>query len=151
MRIESLHVSALLSVLTLIAACSDTTNPNGSIDLSVMTDKAVYSLASDQAAEPILINRGSMRVYLPMNEYVAVQRFEGGAWSAPQPWFAVDGASISFPLEPADTLRAWPMSFGYVGNTPGVYRFIFEIAKDPNGRQILSESLRVSSPFELRQ
>jgi hypothetical protein len=32
-----------------------------------------------------------------------------------------------------------------------VYRFIFEIAKDPNGRQILSESQRVSPPFELTQ
>jgi len=76
MRIKSLLVSVHLSVLILIAACSDTTSPNGSIDLSVMTDKAVYSLGSDQTAEPSLINRGSMRVYMPMNEYGAVQRVE---------------------------------------------------------------------------
>jgi hypothetical protein len=42
------------------------------------------------------------------------------------------------------------MNFGYVASTPGVYRFIFEVASDPNGRQLLSEALRVSPSFELR-
>jgi hypothetical protein len=41
------------------------------------------------------------------------------------------------------------MSFAYVDRTPGVYRFIFEIAKNPNGRPLLSESQRISPPFEL--
>jgi hypothetical protein len=151
MTIRSLVVLAPVSVLAVIAACSEATGPTGAIELSVMTDKAVYSLASDQAAEPILINSGAVRVYLPMNEYVAVQRFEAGAWSEPRPWFSVDGVGVSFPLEPADTLRSLPMTFDYVAQTPGVYRFIFEIAKDPNGHQLVSESLRVSPPFELKQ
>lgn len=140
-----------LALLAAIAACSDRspTSSTGWIELTVSSNRSVYSLATDSAAEPILINRGSVRIYLPMNEYVAVQRFEAGAWSESRPWFAVDGIGVSFALEAGDTLRSWPMDFGYVDNAPGVYRFIFEIAKDPNGREILSESQRVSPPFEL--
>ena len=139
------------ALLALAVACSDPASSTGTIELTVLTDRATYSLATDSAAEPILINRGSARVYLPMNEYVAVQRFEAGAWSESRPWFAVDGIGVSFPVEPGDTLRSWPMSFRYVDSAPGVYRFIFEIAKDPNGREIVNESLRVSTPFELTQ
>jgi hypothetical protein len=151
MTLTSRTVSIAAASLAVIAACSDSTGSTGAIELTVLSDHSAYSLATDSAAEPILINRGSVRVYLPMNEYVAVQRFEAGAWSEPRPWFAVDGVGISFPLEPGDTLRSLGMTFGYVASTPGVYRFIFEIAKDPNGRQKLSESLRVSPPFELTQ
>ena len=134
-----------------IAACTAPTGSTGTIELTVVTDRATYSLATDSAAEPFLINSGSAPVYLPMNEYVAVQRFEAGAWSEPRPWFAVDGIGISFPLEPGDTLRSLSMDFRYVDRTPGVYRFIFEIAKDPKGREILSEAQRISPPFELTQ
>jgi len=141
----------VIAATVAIAACSDPTSSTGRIELAVLSDQSVYSLATDQAAVPILINRGSVRVYLPMNEYVAVQRFEAGAWSAPLPWFAVDGVGDSFSLEPGATLRSLPMNFGYVASTPGVYRFIFEIAQDPKGRQVLSESQRVSLPFELTQ
>jgi len=148
---ERALVAALLAA---IAACSDPTGSPGStgtIELTVLSDHPAYSLATDRAAEPILINRGSVRVYLPMNEYVAVQRFEAGAWSEPRPWFAVDGIGVSFSLEPGDTLRSLPMNFAYVARTPGVYRFIFDIAQDPKGWQILSEAQRISPPFELTQ
>ena len=137
--------------LAAIAACTAPTGSTGTIELTVVTDRATYSLASDGAAEPFLINSGSVPVYLPMNEYVAVQRFEAGAWSELRPWFAVDGIGTSFSLEPGDTLRSGPMDFRYVDRTPGVYRFIFEIAKDPKGREILSEAQRMSPPFELTQ
>jgi len=137
--------------LAAIAACTAPTGSAGTIELTVVTDRATYSLATDRAAEPFLINSGSVRVYLPMNEYVAVQRFEAGAWSEPRPWFAVDGIGISFPLEPGDTLRSWSMDFRYVDRIPGVYRFIFEIATDPSGRGRLSEAQRISPPFELTQ
>jgi len=137
--------------LAAIAACTAPTGSTGTIELTVVTDRATYSLATDRAAEPFLINSGSVRVYLPMNEYVAVQRFEAGAWSEPRPWFAVDGIGISFPLEPGDTLRSWSMDFRYVDRIPGVYRFIFEIATDPSGRGRLSEAQRISPPFELTQ
>jgi hypothetical protein len=156
LRMEEVSISRVTlrpypsaALLALAVACADPAGSTGAIELTVLTDRATYSLATDSAAEPILINRGSVRVYLPMNEYVAVQRFEAGAWSEPHPWFAVDGSTISFSLEPGDTLRSWPMTFDYVANAPGVYRFIFEIAKDPNGREIVNESLRVSTPFEL--
>jgi len=137
--------------LAAIAACTAPTGSTGTIELTVVTDRATYSLATDRAAEPFLINSGSVRVYLPMNEYVAVQRFEAGAWSETRPWFAVDGIGISFPLEPGDTLRSWSMDFRYVDRIPGVYRFIFEIATDPSGRGRLSEAQRISPPFELTQ
>ena len=137
--------------LAAIAACTAPTGSTGNIDLTVLTDHSTYSLASDQGAEPILINNGSVPVYLPMNVYVTVQRFEAGAWSEPRAWFAVDGIGISFSLEPGDTLRSGPMDFRYVDRTPGVYRFIFEIATDPSGRGRLSEAQRISPPFELTQ
>jgi hypothetical protein len=134
-----------------MAACTEPTGSTGTIELTVLTDQSTYSLATDTAAEPFLINSGSVPVYLPLNEFVAVQRFEAGAWSEPRPWFAVDGIGISFPLEPGDTLRSGPMDFRYVDRTPGVYRFIFEIATDPSGRGRLSEAQRISPPFELTQ
>jgi len=137
--------------LAAIAACTAPTGSTGTIQLSVLTDHSTYSLASDQGAEPILINNGSVPVYLPMNVYVTVQRFEAGAWSEPRAWFTVDGIGISFPLEPKDTLQSGPMDFRYVDRTPGVYRFIFEIATDPSGRGRLSEAQRISPPFELTQ
>lgn len=145
------RIALVFGLLAATGACSErsATGSTDRLELTVLSNRSVYSLATDSAAEPILMNRGSVPVYLPMNEYVAVQRFEAGAWSAPTPWFAVDGNAVSFSLEPGATLRSWPMDFGYVDNTPGVYRFIFEIAKDPNGREILSESQRVSPPFEL--
>ena len=153
MRARLPMLAVICGLVAAIAACSDPspTGTAGTLELTVSSDRSVYSLATDRGAVPILINRGSVRVYLPMNEYVAVQRFELGAWSEPRPWFAVDGIGISFALEPGDTLRSFAMNFGYVAGTPGVYRFIFEIARDPNGHQRLSESLRVSPPFELTQ
>lgn len=152
MRPSLLMTGSLLLACALAPACGEPepAAPAG-IELSVTTDKPVYSLSADQTAQPILVNRGVREVYLPMNEYVAVQRFEAGAWSEPQPWFAVDGVGISFPLAAGDTLRAYPMSFAYVGRQVGVYRFIFEVAADPNGRTILDESVRVSAPFEVQQ
>src|SRR6266850_8400969 len=146
---RTLPIAAAL--LAVAAACTDPASSTGTIELTVVTDQSTYSLETDSTAEPFLINSGSVRVYLPMNEYVAVQRFEAGAWSEPRPWFAVDGIGVSFSLEPGDTLRSLPMNFAYVARTPGVYRFIFDIAQDPKGWQILSEAQRISPPFELTQ
>ena len=153
MRARLPILAVICGLVAAIAACSDRspTASAGTLELTVSSDRSVYSLATDSGAEPILVNRGSVRVYLPMNEYVFVQRFEAGAWSEPRPWFAIDGMGISFALEPGDTLRSLAMNFGYVASTPGVYRFIFEIAKDPKGRELLSESQRISPPFELTQ
>ena len=139
------------ALLAMAAACTDPASSTGTVDLTVLTDHPTYSLASDQGAEPILINNGSVPVYLPMNVYVTVQRFDAGAWSEPRAWFTVDGIGISFSVEPGDTLRSGPMDFRYVDSTPGVYRFIFEIATDPSGRGRLSEAQRISPPFELTQ
>ena len=84
-----------------------------------------------------------------MNEYVAVQRFQNGQWGEAHPWFAVDGPGISFAIEPGDTLRALPMDFLFVGYAPGHYRFIFEIARDSLGHELVPEDQVVSPPFEL--
>jgi len=150
MSIASRSVFSAAAMVAVLAACSTPTATNGAIELSVQSDKNVYHLTTDEAAEPILINRGSVAVYLPMNEYVAVQRLENGMWSEPRPWFAVDGIGISFAVGVGDTLWSLPMDFRYVGNTPGVYRFIFDVARDSTGREPVTESLRVSPSFELR-
>jgi hypothetical protein len=84
-----------------------------------------------------------------MNEYVAVQRSQDGLWGAPRPWFAVDGIGISLAIRPGDTLKPLAMDFGYVGRTPGRYRFIFEVAFDSLGRNRVTEAERVSPPFQL--
>jgi hypothetical protein len=47
-----------------------------------------------------------------MNEYVAVEHLETGTWRQGVVWFAVDGAGISFRLEPGDSIAAFPMDFG---------------------------------------
>ena len=119
MRARLPMLAVLCGFVAAIAACSDRspTGSTGTLELTVLSDRSVYSLATDSGAEPILVNRGSVRVYLPMNEYVFVQRFEAGAWSEPRPWFVVDGIGISFSLEPGDTLRSWPMDFRYVDRT----------------------------------
>ena len=144
-RLLVLGLSAVLAL-----SCNNPTGGSGSVTLVVQTDKSTYSLTLDTAAQTLLINRGSVRVYAPMNEYVAVQRFQDGVWGAAQPWFTVDGAGISFPIMPGDTLRALPMDFAYVGDAPGHYRFVFEIARDSLGHQILAEDQRVSPSFELQ-
>ena len=103
--------------LAAITACSDPspTGTAGTLELTVSSDRSVYSLATDSGAEPILVNRGSVRVYLPMNEYVFVQRFEAGAWSEPRPWFVVDGIGISFSLEPGGDSGGPPPRSGVGG------------------------------------
>jgi hypothetical protein len=117
--------------------------------LLVQSDKTQYSLASDRGATPLLVNLGPDRVYAPMNEYVYVERFAGGKWQDRHPWFAVDGVGISFPIRAGDTLTAWAMRFGYVGDQVGTYRFVFEVAFDSLGRQLVPEAQRTSPPFEL--
>ena len=146
----SYRLATSLFIVLAIVACNPPTDADRAVDLLVETDKSVYSLAADRAAQPFLINRGPVAVYAPMNEYVAVQRFEDGRWQEPHPWFAVDGTSSSFPIEPGDTLKALPMDFAYVARAPGVYRFVFEIAHDPHGRHLVSEAARTSPLFELR-
>jgi hypothetical protein len=41
------------------------------------------------------------------------------------------------------------MDFDYVNNRAGLYRFVFVVALDPDGRHLLPEIERVSPPFEL--
>jgi hypothetical protein len=133
-----------------LAACGTTGPGNiGVAELLVRTDKPAYSLAVDRAATATLFNQGPVSIYAPMNEYVYVERWSGNGWIDRTPWFAVDGTGLSFPIGPGDSLAALPMDFGYVNNRAGVYRFVFEVALDPNGRQLLPESQRVSQPFEL--
>jgi hypothetical protein len=131
-------------------ACSTGPDETPVVQLLVRTDKAVYSVAADDAARTTLVNQGSRSIYAPMNEYVYVQRLLNGWWGEPQPWFVVDGVGMSFPVAPGDSLVALPMGFAYVGDRPGIYRFIFEVALDPEGRRLVPEPLRVSPPFELR-
>src|SRR5436309_15650493 len=80
MRARLPILAVICGLVAAIAACSDRspTASAGTLELTVSSDRSVYSLATDRGAVPILINRGSVRVYLPMNEYVAVQRFELG-------------------------------------------------------------------------
>lgn len=131
-------------------ACGTGPDEDPVIQLVVRTDKAEYSLAVDHGAITTLVNQGTIPLYAPMNEYVYVQRLLNGWWGPPQPWFVVDGVGLSFPVAPGDSLVALQMGFDYVGNRPGIYRFIFEVAFDSKGRRLVPEPLRVSPPFELR-
>lgn len=117
--------------------------------LLIRTDKPVYSLAQDRAAQPTLVNQGTVPIYAPMNEYVYVEQWTGEEWINRTSWFVVDGDGTSFPIAPGDSLAALPMDFAYVNNRAGIYRFVFEVALDPNGRHLVPEADRVSQPFEL--
>jgi len=90
MRTKSQLLLVVVPLMVLLASCTSPTSSSSAIDLLVQSDKSIYYLASDEAAQPMLINRGSVTVYLPMNEYVAVQRFDNGVWSEPRPWFAFE-------------------------------------------------------------
>ena len=143
--------SSALVVLGIIGllACHNAPTALPSVQLLVRSDKPQYSLASDVEARTELVNLGPAVVYAPMNEYVYVERFEGGRWQDRHPWFAVDGVGISFPVDVGDTLSGFSMSFAYVDRRPGVYRFVFEVAFDSLGRRLVPEAQRVSPSFEL--
>jgi hypothetical protein len=139
-----------LPSLLCVAACSTEPKAAGSVDLLVRSDKSVYSLAVDSSARPTLLNRGERPVYLPMNEYVAVEHLSAGAWEEGVVWFAVDGPGISFRVEPGDSVLAFPMSFGYINRQPGQYRFVFAVALDSLGHDVLPYSATRSAPFEVQ-
>ncbi len=143
--------SSALVVLGIIGllACHNAPTALPSVQLLVRSDKPQYSLASDVEARTELVNLGPAVVYAPMNEYVYVERFEGGRWQDRHPWFAVDGIGISFPVDVGDTLSGFSMSFAYVDRRPGVYRFVFEVAFDSLGHHLVPEAQRVSPSFEL--
>jgi hypothetical protein len=42
------------------------------------------------------------------------------------------------------------MSFDYVGNRPGTYRFLYYLTRDSAGKYFVGESLRASPSFELK-
>jgi hypothetical protein len=144
--------AAILALAVLVAplGCNDNPTDPGAVNLTVRTGKAAYSLTADTAADAVLLNDGPTTVYAPMNEYVYVERLVDGKWRNRNPWFSVDGTSISFPIAPGDSLIAYPMSFGYVDRVPGTYRFVFEVALDSEGRRLVTESKTASRPFELR-
>lgn len=147
---RAIRSAAVVAAALLLPACDSTpTESSRSATLVVTTDKATYSLAADRAATPMLVNLGPDTIYAPMNEYVYVERRTAGGWADRMPWFVVDGSSVSFPVAPGDTLTALSMSFGYVGERPGVYRFVFEVAYDPNGRRLVPWTESASPPFEL--
>jgi hypothetical protein len=133
-----------------VLACSTSPADGGAVDLLVSSDKPVYTLAADQSAKPLLINRGDRPVYLPMNENVAVEHLEAGIWQQGIVWFVVDGDGISFRLDPGDSLAAEPMDFGYINREPGQYRFVFEVALDSQGHELLPYSATSSAPFEVQ-
>jgi hypothetical protein len=85
-----------------------------------------------------------------MNEYVAVEHLEAGIWQQGIVWFVVDGDGISFRLDPGDSLAAEPMDFGYINREPGQYRFVFEVALDSQGHELLPYSATSSAPFEVQ-
>jgi hypothetical protein len=143
--LASLGVSAIVGL-----SCDAPTAATSSISLLVQSDKRVYSLAADAAAQPLLINQGSAPVYAPLGDYVAVQQLQDGQWGDATLWFTGDGPSISFSIMPGDTLRPWPMGFAYVANAPGVYRFVFCLTSDRLLRHPLPLAQRVSPPFELQ-
>ena len=150
MLLAGLRLSLPITTVLAVMSCG-TTGPNDlrMAQLLVRTDKPAYSLALDRAARATLVNQGSISIYAPMNEYVYVEQWSGDRWINRLPWFAVDGNGVSFTIAPGDSLAALPMDFGYINNRAGVYRFVFEVALDPEGRHLLPEAERVSPPFEL--
>lgn len=140
---------ALLALLPLSGCSSTGPSALTAPKVLIATDKSVYSLSVDVEARVTLINQGPLPIYAPMNEYVYVEQRSDNGWINRSPWFVVDGLGPSFPVAPGDSLTSPPMSFGYVNRRAGTYRFVFEVALDRFGRQLVPEEQRVSAPFEV--
>jgi hypothetical protein len=136
--------------LLAVVACGTGPTDEGSADLLVRSDKSSYSLSVDHSAVPVLINWSARPVYLPMNEYVAVEHLVEGTWQPGVVWFTVDGIGVSFRLDSGDSLATDSMDFAYIDREPGQYRFVFEVALHPLGHTRLPYSATRSAPFEVR-
>ena len=144
------RVSGVFIMLLIITGCvGENTLDLRQLDLTISVSKPAYSLAQDAGATVALRNHGSDNVYAPMNEYVYVERLENGRWVDRSPWFAIDGTSVSFPVAPGDSLVEY-MNFGYVNRLPGTYRFVFELALDPEGRRRVPFERTASAPFAVQ-
>jgi hypothetical protein len=133
--------------LLAVMACSTGPTDEGATDLLVRSDKPSYSLSVDHSAVPLLINRSGRPVYLPMNQYVAVEHLAEGTWQQGVVWFEQDGDGVSFRLDSGDSVDAIPMDFAYIDREPGQYRFVFEVALDSQGHTRLPSSATRSAPF----
>jgi hypothetical protein len=130
-RPTSARLLSILLALTATAGCGST-DPSGLgvADLLVKTDKSVYSLSVDAEAR-------------------VIEQWSENGWINRSPWFTVDGADVSFPVAPGDSLTSPPMSFWYVNRRAGTYRFVFEVALDRVGSHLIPEEQRASQPFEV--
>jgi hypothetical protein len=136
--------------LLVVMACSTGPTDEEAAELLVRSDKPSYSLSVDHSAVPLLINRSGRPVYLPMNEYVAVEHLVEGVWQQGVVWFTVDGIGASFRLDSGDSLATDTMDFAYIDREPGQYRFVFQVALDSKGGPRLPYSATRSPPFEVR-
>lgn len=125
----------------------DTTGASPTTGVSVETDKAEYSLASDSFAVVTLTSLSNQSLHLPLSGYVAYQRLVDGEWSDAFSWFTSDGIGRSFPLLPmasrTDQLELW---FYLVGQ-PGTYRFQYLVYASHRLNAQLPLEERVSAPF----
>jgi hypothetical protein len=53
-------------------------------------------------------------------------------------------------LDPGHSLAAEAMDSGYINREPGQYRFVFEVALDSQGHELLPYSATSSAPFEVQ-
>ena len=137
--------------LLCIVGCHSDVLDNPPVNLTVRNDKPVYSLAADQFARAVLINRGPATVYLRVTgEYVVAEKFRGGLWRDPRAYFTTDGIGISVPIAPGDSINGYDMDFAYVDNAPGTYRFRFFVFEDPDTRNLVPASKSAGPAFELR-
>jgi len=145
------RVGVLLGTIAVLGGCSrDATGPVD-YEVSVSTDRASYSLATDSVAAITLHNRSNGPVHLPMGMYVFYERQENGAWGEPTPWFIVDGTGPTFALAAGEArVDGLPIRF-YLGERPGTYRIRYLVYGGGRLRHLLPESQRVSAPFTVTE
>lgn len=138
---------ALCAALMAGGCDGESAGPRLDHGLTIKTNKAVYSLATDRIARVTLSNRSDDPVYLPMGSYVAYERLVAGQWVDAFEWFTVDGIGRSLPLAAGSTRIDQLELWAYLADSPGTYRFRYWLYADPTLEVLLPLLERVSSRF----
>lgn len=146
-------ISKVLIIIFIITltSCEDSSDDYNNFYLKIVTNDVSFKYNSDILPTAYIKNLSAETVYLSMSEYVGFERLTEDGWGDLITWFTMDGINNSFPLHPNDSLGLIS-DFKYslisaADQLPQVCRFKFQVAKDPEMKNLLPEDKRVSLPF----
>ena len=148
-----------LGLTALALSCTSTADPVGprpsdsstGLALEVLTDKPRYFASIDSRVEVHLTNVGSVPVYTSAPSYfLRLDRWTGTAWQDAGVWYLLLAITPSLlTIAPGDSSRSFLELVSPVISTPGRYRFRYDLYEDPQLKNVLPLTFRVSNPFEV--